>query len=96
MEQVKKQWERLDTEDHKIIKDLLMTEAERIEWPENMEPKFTRKRGTKMTKVAYDNKTKRYTYYDKTVPAGDPIRLDIPDTYIYFSYHPAKKGGCGY
>ena len=56
-----------------------------------MEPKFTRKRGTKMTKVAYDTKTKRYTYFDKTVPVGEPIRLDIPDSYIYFSYHPAKK-----
>ena len=53
-----------------------------------MEPKFTRKRGTKMTKVAYDTKTKRYTYFDKTVPVGEPIRLDIPDSYIYFSYHP--------
>ena len=44
-----------------------------------------------MTKVAYDIKTKRYTYFDKTVPAGEPIRLDIPDSYIYFSYHQAKK-----
>ena len=91
MEQAKKQWEKLDAEGHKIINDLLTTEAERIEWPENTEPKFTRKRGTKMTKVAYDTKTKRYTYFDKTVPAGEPIRLDIPDSYIYFSYHPAKK-----
>ena len=44
-----------------------------------------------MTKVAYDTKTKRYTYFNKTVPAGEPIRWDIPDSYIYFSYHPAKK-----
>ena len=44
-----------------------------------------------MTKVAYDTKTKRYTYFDKIVPAGEPIRSDIPDSYIYFSYHPAKK-----
>ena len=59
MEQAKKQWEKLDTEGHKIINDLLMTEAERIEWLEKMEPKFTRKRGTKMTKVAHDIKTKQ-------------------------------------
>ena len=90
MEQAKKQWEKLNTEGHKIINDLLTTEAERIEWLENMEPKFTRKRGTKMTKVTYNTKTKRYTYFDKTVPAREPIRLDIPDSYIYFSYHPAK------
>ena len=45
-----------------------------------------------MTKVACDTKTKRYTYFNKTVPAGEPIRLDIPDSHIYFSYHPAKKG----
>ena len=91
MEQAKKQWEKLNAEGRKIINDLLMTEAERIEWLENMEPKFTSKRGTKISKVAYDTKTKRYTYFDKTVPAGEPIRLDIPDSYIYFSYHPAKK-----
>ena len=91
MEQAKKQWEKLNAEGRKIINDLLMTEAERIEWLENTEPKFTRKRGTKMTKVAYDTKTKRYTYFDKIVPVGEPIRLDIPDSYIYFSYHPAKK-----
>ena len=91
MEQAKKQWEKLNAESHKIINDLLTTEAERIEWPENMEPKFTRKRGTKMTKVTYDTKTKRYTYFDKTVPAGEPIRLYIPDSYIYFSYHSEKK-----
>ena len=90
-EQAKKQWEKLNAEGHKIINDLLTTEAERIEWPENMEPKFTRKRGTKMTKVTYDTKTKRYTYFDKTVPAGEPIRLYIADSYIYFSYHSEKK-----
>ena len=33
-------------------------------------------------------KTKRYTYQEKT---GDLIRLDIPDSYIYFIYHPTKK-----
>ena len=92
MEQAKKQWEKLDAEGRKIINDLFTTEAERIECPENTEPKFTRKRGTKMTKVTYDTKTKRYMYFDKTVPVGEPIRLDIPDSYIYFSYHPAKKG----
>ena len=58
MEQAKKQWEKFDTEGHKIINDLLTTEAERIEWPKNTESKFTRKRGIKMTKVAYDTKTK--------------------------------------
>ena len=88
VEQAKKQWERLDGEGHKIINNLLTTDAERIEWPENTEQKFTRKKGTKMTKVIYDTKTKRYTYYNKTVTAGEPIRLDIPDSFIYFSYHP--------
>ena len=44
-----------------------------------------------MTKVAYDTKAKRYTYQEKTVPAGELIRLDIPNSYIYFSYHPTKK-----
>ena len=91
MEQAKKQWERLNAEGHKILNNLLITEAERIEWPENTESKFTRKRGTKMTKVLYNTKTKRYTYFDVTVPVRELIRLDIPDSFIYFSYHPAKK-----
>ena len=78
MEQARKQWEKLDAEGCKIINDLLMTEAERIEWLENI-------------KVTYNTKTKRYTYFDKTVPVGEPIRLDIPDSFIYFSYHSAYK-----
>ena len=68
-----------------------MTDAEKVEWPENTEPKFTRKNGAKITKVTYNTKTKRYTYYDKSVTAEEPIRLDIPDSFIYFSYHPVKK-----
>ena len=85
------QWERLDGEGLKIINDLLMIDAERVEWPENTEPKFTRKKAAKITKVAYNTKTKRYTYYDKSVTAGEPIRLDIPDSFIYFNYCPVKK-----
>ena len=39
------------------------------------------------TKVAYDSKTKRYMYYDnKVVTAGEPIRLEIPDSFLYFCY----------
>ena len=91
MEQAKKLWERLDAEGWKIINNLLTTDAERVEWSENMEPKFTRKKGAKITKVTYDTKTKRYTYYDKSVTAGEPIRLDFPDSFIYFSYHLVKK-----
>ena len=53
--------------------------------------KFTRKRGTKVTKVSYDTKMKKYTYYNKSVTAGEPIRLDFPDSFLYFSYHLVKK-----
>ena len=60
-------------------------------WPENMEPKFTGKKGTKMTKVAYNMKIKRYTHEGKEIPVEEPIRLDIPDSYIYFSFHPTKN-----
>ena len=88
----KKQWERLDAEGQKIITELLTIDTENVEWSEDAEPQFTRKRGTKVTKVAYDTKTKRYTYYDnKAVTAGEPIRLDIPDSFLYFSYHLVKK-----
>ena len=91
MEQAKKQWEKLDAEGHKIINDLITADTERTVWPEDMESKFTGKKGAKMIRVTYDTKAKRYTYQEKTVQAGELIRFDIPNSYIYFSYHPIKK-----
>ena len=91
MEKAKKQWEKIDVEGCKIINDLIAEDKERTVWLENTEPKFTGKKGTKMTKVAYDTKSNKYTYEGKAVPAGEPIRLDIPDSYIYFSFHPTKN-----
>ena len=46
MEQAKKQWEKIDAEGCKIINDLIAEDTERTVWPENMEPKFTGKKGT--------------------------------------------------
>ena len=89
-EQAKKQWEKIDAEGHKIINNLIIEEKERTVWLENAEPKFTGKKGAKMTKVAYDTRTKKYTHEGKEVLEGEPIRLDIPDSYIYFSFHPTK------
>ena len=43
-EQAKKQWEKLDTEGHKIINDLIVADKDRTIWPENTEPKFTRRK----------------------------------------------------
>ena len=57
-EQAKKQWEKLDAEGHKIINDLLVADKDRIVWPENTEQKFTRKKGEKLIKVAFDKKRK--------------------------------------
>ena len=91
MEQAKKQQKKLDAEGHKIINDLITADTERAVWPENTELKFTGKKGAKMTRVTCDMKAKRYTYQEKTVPVGEPIRLDISNSYIYFSYHPTKK-----
>ena len=91
MEQAKKQWEKIDTEGHKIINNLITEDTERTVWSENTEPKFTRKKGAKMTRVTFNMKAKRYTYEDNTVQAGELIRLDIPDSYIYFTYHPIKR-----
>ena len=92
-EQAKKQWERIDAEGRKIINDLLVADKERTVWLENTEPKFTGKKGTKLIKVAYDTKIKRYTHAHegKEVPVEEPIRLDIPDSHIYFSFHPTKN-----
>ena len=93
-EQAKKQWEKLDAEGCKIINDLLVADKDRTVWLENTGPKFTRKKGTKLIKVAFDTKIKKYThkYEEKEeVPVKEPIRLDIPDSYIYFSFHPTKN-----
>ena len=48
-------------------------------------------KGAKMTKVAYNMKIKKYTHEGKEIPVEEPIRLDIPDSYIYFSFHPTKN-----
>ena len=53
--------------------------------------KVHQKERNKNAKVTYDTTTKRYIYFNKTVLVGEPIRLDIPDSYTYFSYYPAKK-----
>ena len=51
------------------------------------------KKGTKLIKVAFNTKIKKYTHVHegKEVPVGEPIGLDIPDSYIYFSFHPTKN-----
>ena len=93
-EQAKKQWEKLDAEGHKIISDLLVADKDRTVWPENTEPKFTRKKGAKLTKVVFDTKSKKYTHTYKEkeeVPIKEAIRLDIPDAHIYFCFHPTKN-----
>ena len=93
-EQAKKQWEKLDAEGCKIINDLLVVDTDRTVWPENTEPKFTRKKGEKLIKVAFDTKTKKYTHmYEEReeVQAEEAIRLDIPDAYIYFCFHPTEN-----
>ena len=61
---------------------------------ENTEPEFTRKKGAKLIKVAFDTKSKTYmhTYEGKEeVPVEEVIRLDIPDAHIYFCFHPTKN-----
>ena len=56
---------KIDVEGQKIINDLIAEDKERTVWLENTEPKFTGKKGTKMTKVAYDMKSKKSTYEGK-------------------------------
>ena len=44
--------------------------------------------------MAFNTKINKYTdvYEEKEeVPVEEPIRLDIPDSYIYFSFHPTKN-----
>ena len=93
-EQAKKRWGKLDAEGCKIINDLIVADNDRTIWPENTEPKFARKKGAKLIKVAFDTKSKKYThaYEEKEkVPVDEAIRLDIPDAHIYFCFHPTKN-----
>ena len=93
-EQAKKQLEKLDAEGRKIINDLLVADKDRTVWLKNTEPKFTGKKGTKMIKVAFNTKSKKYmkTYKEKEeVLVEEAIRLDIPDSHIYFCFHPTKN-----
>ena len=72
--------------------ELLTAETEKVEWPKDAKPKFSRKKPGKATKVAYDTKLKKDMHYDnKVVAEGEPIRLEIPDTFLYFCYHPVRK-----
>ena len=43
--------------------------------------------------MAFDTKSKKYThaYEEKEVPVKEAIRLDIPDSNIYFCFHPTKN-----
>ena len=93
-EQAMKQWKKLDAKGHKIINDLIVADKDRTIWLENTEPKFTRKKGAKLIKVAFDTKSKKYThaYEEKEeVPVEEVIRLDIPGAHIYFCFHPTKN-----
>ena len=91
-EQAKYQWDRLDTEGCKIMNKILTATPEKVKWPEGTEPKFTRKRTTKANRVAYNTKTKRYTYHNNSaVAAGEPIRLETSDTFFHFCYHTDRK-----
>ena len=88
------QYRELDAEGRKIINDLIVADKDRTLWPENTEPKFTRNKGAKLIKVAFNTKSKKYThaYEEKEeVPVEEAIRLDISDAHIYFCFHPTKN-----
>ena len=61
-EQAKKQWEKLDAEGRKIINNLIVADKDRTIWLENTEPKFTGRKETKLIKVTFDTKSKKYTH----------------------------------
>ena len=76
----------------RIINEILTATLEKIEWPEDTEPNFTRKRTTRAIRVAYNTKTKRYMYHDNSiVAAGEPIRLETADAFFHFCYHLDRK-----
>ena len=91
-EQAKHQWDRLDTEEHRIVNKILTATPKKVEWPEDTEPKFTKKRTTRAIRSVYNTKTKRYMYYDNNIVApGESIRLELADAFFQFCYHPERK-----
>ena len=91
-EQAKYQWDKLDMEGCRLINGMLTATPEKVEWPEDAEPKFTRKRTTRAIRVANDTNMKRYMYHDNNIVAtGEPIQLETSDTFFDFCYHPERK-----
>ena len=91
-EQAKHQSDRLDMKGRRIVNKILTATPKKVEWPEDTEPKFTKKRTTRAIRPAYDTKTNRYMYYDNNIVApGEPIRLELADAFFHFCYHPERK-----
>ena len=61
-EQAKKQWKKLDAEGCSNINDLLVADKDRTAWPENTEPKFTGKKGTKLISGIRHKKQEIHTH----------------------------------
>ena len=50
--QAKHQWDRLDAEECRIVNKILTATPKKVEWPEDTEPKFTKKRTTRVIRSA--------------------------------------------
>ena len=86
------QWDRLDMEGHSLINKILTAETKKVEWPDNAEPKFTKKRTAKAIRMAYNSKTKRYIHNDtSTLAPSKPIRLELSEAFFHFCYYPERK-----
>ena len=71
---------------------ILTAETEEVEWIANTEPKFLKKRMADAITTTYDSKTKKYIYNNtSTMPPSKPIRLELSQAFLHFSYHPERK-----
>ena len=83
-EQANLHWDRLDMEGHSLINKILTAETKKVEWPDNAEPKFTKKGTAKAIRMACNSKTKRYIYNDtSTLAPSEPIRLELSEAFFF-------------
>ena len=89
----KDKFESLNQPAKDLLTELVNTEVEDREWPEDHKPKLHPKKGTKHSRVAFDKRTRRYTSLDAafSVPEVNIIKIDLGNNALHYCFHPTKQ-----
>ena len=79
-------FESLNQEAKDLLTGIAETEAEAAEWPEDHQPRFNTKKGTKCNRVAFDKRSKWYTNIDTPgqVPGNEVVKIDLDSNALYY------------